>query len=67
MTFMLMDMSEIALAFGVLVEVVDDVGNREHQEILDTSLEAHPLLGVGILIEEGLKFPALHNDESIQQ
>ena len=52
MTIMLMDTSRLALTFGMLLEVVDDVGDREHQGILDTSLEAHPLLGVGVLIEK---------------
>ena len=55
MMFMLTDMSEVALAFGMLVEVVDDVGDREHHGILDIPLEAHPLFGVGVLIEEAIK------------
>ena len=55
MIFLLMDTSEVALTFSVLVEVVDDIGNRENQGILDASLEAHPLLNVGVLIEEEIK------------
>ena len=52
MTFMHMNRCEVALKFGALVEEIDNVGDREHQGILDTSPEAHPLLGVGVLIEE---------------
>ena len=40
---------------SMLVEVVDNVGDREHQRILDASLEAQPLLGVGVPIEEVIK------------
>ena len=55
MTFMLTDMSEAALMFGMLVKVVDNIGNREHQGILDASSETLPLLGVGVLIQEAIK------------
>ena len=37
---------------GMLVEMVDDLGNREHQGFLEVSTEVHPLLGVGVLKEE---------------
>ena len=52
MMFMLTDKSEVVLTFSMLVEVVDDVGDRKQQGILDVSAEAHPLLGVGVLIKE---------------
>ena len=34
------------------LDVVDDAGKREHQGLLEVLPEAHPLQGVGILIEE---------------
>ena len=37
------------------VEVVDGVGNREHLGFLDASQEAHPLLGVEVLIVKVIK------------
>ena len=52
--FALMDTSEGALVLGMWVEGEDDVGYRKHQGILDTSLEAHPLLGMGVLIKEAI-------------
>ena len=56
MILMLKNMSKVVFMFSVLVEVVDDVGDREHQGILEASPELHPLLGVGVLIEEVIKF-----------
>ena len=47
-----MDMSEVALMSSMLIEVADDICIREYQGILDAPLEAHPLLGVGVLIKE---------------
>ena len=53
--FALMDMSEVVLKLGMLVEVVDDVGEREHQGILDAFPAAHPLLELGVVIEAAIK------------
>ena len=55
MMFTLMEMNELALILGALLEVVDNVDDREHHGFLETLLEAHPLLGVGVLIEEVIK------------
>ena len=55
MTFALTDTSEVAPMFGMLVEDVENIGDREHQGILDASLDVHLLLGVGVLIEEVIK------------
>ena len=49
--FTLMDTSKVVLMLGVLVELVDDIGNGEHCRFLEASLETHPPLGVGALIE----------------
>ena len=43
-------MREVALMLSVLVEVVDDVGNRQHCGFLKATLEANPPLGE-VLIE----------------
>ena len=53
--FALTDTSEVALMLGVLVEVVDNIGSRKHQGILDASLEAHYVLRVGVLIKGAIK------------
>ena len=42
---------EVVLVLNVLVEVVDDRGNREYLELMDASLEVHPCQRVGTLIE----------------
>ena len=55
MIFVFMDTSGVVLAFSMLVKVVDDIGDREHQAVLDTSSEVHPLLGVGVLLKEVIK------------
>ena len=75
MMFALTDMTEVVIMFSMLVQVVDDVGDREHQGILDVSLEAHPLLGVEVLIKEVIKvlctqqwqeYPAVATDQCVQ-
>ena len=48
-----MNMSEMVLMLGVLVGVVDDVGDREHHEILEAPPEAHP--SGGALIKAVIK------------
>ena len=48
--FALMNMSDMALMLGVLVELVDNVGNREHCGFLEAPMESHSPLG-GALIE----------------
>ena len=50
--FALTDMSEVALVLSELMEVADDVGDREHHGFIEASPEAHPPLGIGTLIEE---------------
>ena len=50
MMFALIHMSDMALMLAVLVEVVDNVGNREHCGFLEAPLESHPPMG-GALIE----------------
>ena len=52
---------------SVLVEVVYGVGDQKDHGFLETLLVVHPLLGVGILIREQSKFPAVNHDESIQR
>ena len=49
-TFAVTDVSEVVPMSGALVETVDNVGDK-HQGFLET-LEAHPHLGAGALIEE---------------
>ena len=67
MTFQFTNMSEVALTLSMLVEVAAGISDREHLGLLDTSQEAHPLLGVDILIMKVIQsFPALNNDGSIQ-
>ena len=53
--FTLSDISKVILKLSMSVEVVDDVGDREHQGILDASLQAHPLLWMGVPIKEAIK------------
>ena len=53
--FALMNMSEMALMLGMLVEVVDNVGDREHKGFLEAPQEAHPLMGVVVLMEGVVK------------
>ena len=55
MTFKLMNMSEVVLRVSMLVEVADSRGNREHLGFLDASQEAHPPLGVEVLIAKVIK------------
>ena len=55
MMLMLTDTSKVVLMLSALVEVVNDKGGRECLGFLDACLEAHPLLGVGALIEEVIK------------
>ena len=43
---------------NALLDMVDDTGNREHQGFLEVLPEAHPLQGVGVLIDEVIE--ALH-------
>ena len=55
MKFELTNISKVVLAHGVLVEVADGIGDREHLGFLDSSEEAHPLLGVEVLIAKAIK------------
>ena len=55
MTFQLTNTSEVVFTLGVLVGVADVIGNREHLRFLDASWEAHPLLGVDVLITKVIK------------
>ena len=47
--FALTNTSEVMLMLSVLVEVVDDVGDREHHGFLGAPLEAHPPLGESLI------------------
>ena len=38
--FVLTEISEVVLALGTLLEVIDDAGNRKHHGFLKTLLEA---------------------------
>ena len=42
-------------ALDVPLDLVEDAGNREHQGFLEVLLEALPLQGIGVLIEEVIK------------
>ena len=53
----LTNVSKVALTHGMLVEVADGVGNREHLGFLDTLQEAHSLLGVEVLATKAIKVP----------
>ena len=53
------DVSERAFILSALVEVVGDVGSREHQGFLGTPLAVHPCLGVGVQIGEVSKVPRI--------
>ena len=55
MMFVLTNTIEVAFTLGVLVEVADSIGDRKNLGFLDASLEAHPLLGVRVLIAEVIK------------
>ena len=55
MTFMLASRSKVALMFNTLVEVVDDIGNREHCGFIEAPLEACHPQGVGVLMKEATK------------
>ena len=55
MVFELTNMSEVVVTLSMLVEVADSIGDREHLGFLDASQEAHPLLGVEVLITNGIK------------
>ena len=48
-------------ALNTQLDMVDEAGEREHQGFLDVLPEAHPLQGVGVLIEEVIK--ALHTQQ----
>ena len=50
---------------GLLAEVVDDIDDKKNHNFLETPLVPHPLLGVGVLMGEQLKFPAVDHDESV--
>ena len=54
MMFVLPIMSKAALILGTL-EVADGVGDRECLGFLDASLEAHPVLGLEVLIAKVIK------------
>ena len=55
MMFALTNMSEVALVLSMLVEVADGIGNGECLGLLDTSQQAHPLLGMEVLIKKAVK------------
>ena len=40
-----MDMNGVVVMLGMLVEVIDDVGDREHHGFQEALPEAHPPLG----------------------
>ena len=42
-------------SLDVSLDLVEDVGNREHQGFLEVLPEVHPLQGVGVLIEGVIK------------
>ena len=63
--FALMHMSKVVLTLSVLVEMVDSVGDREHQGFLDTSLELTLFWGWEFQLREQSKFSALDNDKRI--
>ena len=52
MTFGLTDRSKVALMFNALVEVADDIGDREHCGYLEAPLEASHPQGVVVLMKE---------------
>ena len=55
MTFMLAGRSKAVAMFNMLVEAVDNVGDREYCRFLEAPPEAHPPLGVGVLMKETIK------------
>ena len=60
---MIADLSEEAPVPSMLVKVVDSIEDKKDHDFQVTLLVAHPLLGVGILIWEVIKVPAVHQDE----
>ena len=55
MMFELTNMSKVVLVLIMLVEVSDSIGDREYLGFLDTSQEAHLVLGVEVLIMKVIK------------
>ena len=55
MMFALTNMSEVALRLGMVVEVVDVIGDREHQRDPRCSTRGSPSSGGGVMIEEMIK------------
>ena len=51
------DLSREMLILSMLVEVVGGTEDKEDHSFLETLLVAHPLLGVAVLIREGIKVP----------
>ena len=55
MKFTLTDRNKVVLILNALVEVLDDVGDREHCGFLEVPLEAYDPQGVGVLMKEATK------------
>ena len=51
----------MTLVLDAQLDMVDDAGKREHQGFLEVLPEAHPLQGVGVLIEDVIE--ALHTQQ----
>ena len=49
------DLSREKLILSILVEVVGSTEDKEDHSFLETLLVVHPLLGMGVLIEEVIK------------
>ena len=54
----IVDLSEEEIIPSMLVKVVDDVNDKKDHNFLETILEAHTLLQVGVLIGEAVKVPS---------
>ena len=53
--WLIAELSKETLILSILVEVVDSTDNKVDHDFLETPLVVHPLLGVGVLIEEVIK------------
>ena len=55
MLFKLINMSKVALALSMLLVVADGGGDRDYLGFLNASQDAHPLLGVEVLVTKVIK------------
>ena len=63
----IMDLSKEAFIPIMLVDVVDCIDEKEDHDFLETLLVAHPLLRVGVLIEEVINVPSSQPCQEIQR